>query len=202
MQSKDVLRWLKWLWNFWPFIVNGMICVVVLLMIKRFPGNESLIKNIVVNVPQVSGVVIVLLSVNGNYLALKRQNLFQVYKSILQDCPIFTKGVVIDVPAAMLSVDERRVSVRAGMEPKNIDETVEYLQKQINTLFDEIDIERREREKNLLKVSKKYDHKIENLMSEFQAITSSVESISLGVVDWQIFGALLVLQGVLDGLLL
>jgi type I site-specific restriction endonuclease len=94
-------------------------------------------------------------------------------------------------------VTKARISVKRN--PKTVDEQLNYLQEQIDDTRRDLREEISDLDRKFQERSKAIDEKIGLLLASLKQVESNVAEVSVGGIEFQVFGVLLVIYGAIAG---
>lgn len=174
-----------------------MFCIWCMhyLLLNIFLLDASLINKSVALLSQIVGGILIMLSINSNIDTLKQESLYILFNKYLKTYPLFKQVEIINVTPAKFTSTTKTVQVNLVRHPKNIEEEIEYLQEQINTLRQDC-----EQQHQMLNKSVQYQFRdintqiLENNVS-VQDLQNKIEKVLIGNIKQQLFGLLLIVYG-------
>jgi hypothetical protein len=158
-------------------------------------AHEEVINNGIAFVVQVTGGLLVLISIDSNIGILRGSSLDEEFIQYLRSCPLFKRGAVAKPGTGNIFYTGGRPEVRTRPVPKTVEERLDYLQEQFDTLQKQL-------EKKLKSLNEKIDQKSKEMSASLNALSQSlrkfencVDQISVGGAKFQFFGVLLLIYG-------
>jgi hypothetical protein len=192
-------RLLKWAWRAWPVVVLLVVLLVHLTLLDLCPTLSQAINKTASLVLQISGGLLVLYSIDSNIGVIRGRSLFGELRQYLAEFPLIKKSTVLNVSGAFSStfVTKARISVKRN--PKTVDEQLNYLQEQIDDTRRDLREEISDLDRKFQERSKAIDEKIGLLLASLKQVGSNVAEVSVGGIEFQVFGVLLVIYGAIAG---
>ncbi len=200
---QTILRLIKWLWRAWPVLIPLAIVCVHLLLIYYFGLNARVTNKTISLFSQLGGGLLVLYSINSNIGIMKGKNIFSSLANYVivyfSEFPLFKKSTVIELQATSMSISGGKAKATVVRNPKFIEEKIEYLQEQIN----EVRVELEREAKELTAITDRLSHAIsaqtQETTSALRTIETKIDNVSIGNIEYQLFGVFLIIYGSVSG---
>ena len=184
-----MIRLLKWFWRAWPVIIILVVFNIHLTLISYFGFCET--NKLIALITQLVGGCFILYSIDSNIGIIQNKNLVDIFFEYIKAFPLIKRPVVLG-PFTVGANCSASIEVAVTQNPKTIEDTLKYLQKQITE--NKIDTERR-----IKSLDKTINQKIGSNQNETKSalleIETKMEKVSIGGIKVQIFGILLMVYG-------
>jgi hypothetical protein len=191
----------KWSWRAWPILITIVIALVhwAILNFCYTVEDKTIANKIIALIIQIVGGLIVWLSIISNIKTLKGEKPLDLLISFFEDFPLLKRSRKLEPHSIYTETYfQGDIELREIINPKTAEEKFEYLQEQINKLRK--DLTNAVEKLNIKSKNNESKMKSESL-TESVSIRSLIRDISIGDVDRQFFGFLLLIYSAIAGYL-
>jgi hypothetical protein len=196
---QTVINLLKWLWRAWPFFGVLLLILTRFLLIYYFSFDAGGTDKFLSLVSQIIGGLFILYSIDSNIGIINDKNLFSIFSNYFREFPLIKRSVLLQAQVASAMASSTTAKVTVSRNPISIEEKLEYLQDQINTIKSEIELESKELNAKIDRCSNELNIKIQDTNLALKVIDSKIKKVSIGGISEQIFGVLLMVYGAISG---
>lgn len=188
---------ISWLSKAWPFIAIILFASVHYNILRIVPLDTfKIINKYVSSFAQIIGGLIVLFSINSNLGLFEQNNLFQLFLNWIKSFPLFQKFEPISGHANfVMKAPSISSEGHTGVVCKTVEEKIEEAQRQINELRNIL----YRKESELLTQIRGTEQSLKELIyknqNDINALNGLVRKTTIGGINTQIFGVLLVVYG-------
>jgi hypothetical protein len=186
-----IIKLLKWLWRAWPFFGILLLILTRFLLIYYFSFNASSTDKFLSLASQMIGGFFILHSIDSNIGIINEKKLFSIFSNYLREFPLIKRSVVLQAHSASTATFSSTVNATVSRNPISIEEKLEYLQDQIDTIKRDIELESKELSAKIDRCSNELNIKIQDTRLALGKMDSKIKEGSIGGLNEQIFGVLL-----------
>jgi hypothetical protein len=190
---------MKWLCRAWPFFGIALLILIRFLLISYFSFNASSTDKFLSLVSQILGGLFILYSIDSNIGTINDKNLFSIFSNYLRQFPLINRSVVAKGSLATISMSSPTGKTTVSRNPISVNEKLKYLQEQIDTIKEEIKMESKELNAKIDRCSTELNNKIQDTKVSLEKIDLKIKEVSIGGINEQIFGVLLMVYGAISG---
>jgi hypothetical protein len=194
-----IIKFLKWLWRAWPLLGILLLILTRFLLIYYFSFNASSTDKFLSLVSQIIGGLFILDSIDSNIGIINDKKLFLIFSNYLREFPLIKRSVVLQAHGASIAMASSTAKATVSRNPISIEEKLEYLQDQIDTIKRDIELESKELNAKIDRCSNELNIKIQDTKLALEKIDSKIKEVSIGGISEQIFGVLLMVYGAISG---
>ena len=180
-------------------MVPLLLVSVNLVLWSIYSDDRALINKCFSLFLQLIGGGSILYSIDSNFEAFQKGNMISAFKKYWKECPIFKQHYYLNAEPAIIKTKMGMANSRLVRNPKTVEETLAYLQEQI----DHFDVLIRANEVAIEKKCGELKDMIEKQANELNTVSKRaekrIEDIVLGGVNAQIFGLFLLVHGAIAG---
>ena len=180
----------------WPVLVPVFFAFIHLCSYLAFDLEWSDINSLVSLIFQVIGGMLVLYSIDSNLELMQKESLLSFIKGRFR---LTAKPVVLESKSAHVSLKAPRHEIRIGAPTNTLQGRIDELQRQIDRLKEDLNDAVVNLEKVIKSVDSSSNAKVDNLMEGVSEVKQQLNEITIGGIDAQVFGALLLLHGTVAG---
>jgi len=188
-----------WFLRAWPVIILVLLICAHIALINRYLNSWSLINKTISLITQITGGLIILYSIDSNIGIIKKLNLFEICTNYLKEFPSFRKNVTFETHGSNHVTMSPNAKLSFNRSPKSLEEKIDYLQKQITEVKQEIADQTKSLNERINKESSELKKLIENTKIELGQVKKQIEDVSIGGIKIQFFGVLLIIYGSITG---
>lgn len=201
---QKILGILQWIAQAWFILVPLIFASIHLLISFICTKDLSFFHQLVALVLKLIGGFLVLWSINSKNGTMLDKSLFDLFMDWIYACPLKSNSLVVQFQAepATGSATVSNAEFRNSGNAETIEEKLEYLQKQINYLKKDLNKEVLQVRSQIAMNSKKIDTVVLQTQSSLNSVSKQLQSVSIGGLGRQIFGANLVIYGAIVSFLI
>lgn len=197
--ARYLVRVLDWFLTAWPAWVWLLIFAIHMCLLSYFP--DAIVNDTIALLTQLVGATLVLISIDSALGLMKKQSLLSMPWSWVRSFPRYRQVVNISASGGRISLGGGIADLTARVEiaTKTVDERIEYLEQEMQRLWDTRKRDLMHMEARVDQVERKLALEQSSTREELDSLTSQVERISVGGVKVQALGAALIVHGSVAG---
>ena len=196
---------LKWIFRAWPVLVEGLLIILHLVALSACLDwtfvcfTESEINELISLFAQLVGGIFVVISIDSNLAVFSKSNLTTVFKNYLAEFPLLKRERKLQPVHSDFTIRVGRPRVKTSRSPETVEEKLEYLQSQIESLEEHVNASFSDVYNEFTEIRKIHREASENTQQEIAKIANSLRSAALGGINLQLLGVLFVIHGAISG---
>lgn len=204
------LVWLKilgifqWISQAWFVLVPFLGAAIHLVITYVSTEDLYFFHQIVALVLKLIGGFLILWSINAKNGIMSDKSLLDLFIDWLNACPLRPKSLSIEAQAGSATGHSTVLNAefQSCKNADTVEEKLEYLQRQIDFLKEDLQKETMQVKKQIAMNSQKIDKVVSQTQKSFNSVSQQLHSISVGGLGRQIFGVMLVIYGAIVNFLL
>lgn len=186
---------IKWFLRTWPVLVPGLLCAAHIAVSAICSIDISDTNKIISLVLQIVGGLLILYSIDSNIGVVNNNSLFTLFTSWLKSFPLIKRSYTLHADSVSIKTTVHAAKIRLGGPGRTTEERIEYLQKQIKWLKDDLNEEVKRLKGLVAGVEQRTNNEIANIRTAIGSVDQKITAISVGGIGWQVFGVLLMIHG-------
>jgi len=186
---------IKWLTRSWPVLLTSALAYAHYYVAVNFSINLEALNKTIALILQIIGGLLIIYSIDSNIGIVSNKSLYSFVKEWLVSIPLFTKSVTLQVDSCRSTMTGQPVKIRVGNSTETLEGKVEYLQKQIEWLKEDLNDEVKHLKEIQNNSEKRVNEEISKLNGKVGVIDTKMNKVSLGGVKIQFFGIMLMVHG-------
>lgn len=189
----------KWIGGMWPVQVPIALALIHYALASNTPSDWSSENALIALVLQIIGGILILYSIDSNLGITNDTSLFGMFWGYMKRFPLIKRSYTRNVQSSHHKMTGYPAKIRVGGPQNTIEEKVAYMQQQINWLKEDLDDELKHLKGMVAVVETKSNEQIAELRENVGSVERKVTTLSVGGIQAQIFGVLLMVHGAVAG---
>ncbi|UTW04509.1 hypothetical protein KDX31_05750 [Amphritea atlantica] len=190
-----MVRFIKWFWRGWPFwIVMGLAYFHYFMVSQGYIQPEDVNPRVAL-VSQIMGGLLVLASIDSNIGLFHNKNLWQLFIVWLKDFPMFSKNKVIQASMTIMETKGGAAFISAYGTPETLEEKVELLFKQVDSLRHDLTILGQETKAQINKSHDELREVIQQTQDSIEDVKGKMTALVTDGIKVQYFGVNMLIYG-------
>lgn len=194
-----ILLTLKWLSRSWPILLPVIFMGIHLFIIPQLNFEMTKINKLISLALQIVGGILVLYSIDSNLGVIKKDSISNVVMNWFKAFPLFSKPVNAELGTINNRATMHAVKIRMGGPGRKTKEQLDYLQKQIDWLKEDLQEHFNDVKQRIAESDKKSSNELADLRSDMGLMNNQLRAISVDGLGLQIFGLILMIYGSVVG---
>ena len=194
-----IIKLLKWLWRAWPFLGILLLILTRFLLVYYFSFNAGSTDKFLSLASQIIGGLFILHSIDSNIGIINDKKLFSILSNYFLEFPLIKRSVVLQAHGFSIAIASATAKASASRNPTSIEEKLEYLQDQIDTIKRDMELETKKLDTKIDRKSNELNIKIQDTNLALEKVDSKIKEVSISGISEQIFGVLLMIYGAISG---
>jgi len=179
----------------WPVLLPAAFAGLHYLVGVKVSIDLSHANKAISLVLQLIGGILILYSIDSNLGIMNDASLLSLFLSYIKRFPFINRSVTLKIDPGSMKITGHPVKLRVGGPTKTLDEKIDYLQKQITWLKEDLNDEVKNLKGMVHRVEKRANTSISEIRGSIGSIDRKVKELSAGGIKTQIFGVLLMIHG-------
>lgn len=192
---------INWLFKAWSVLLFLVLVGIHVLLIEYLKFDPTITNKTISLLLQITGGLLVLYSIDSNLGVINGNRLYSLFTGWLKEFPILKRNFVIQIQGASHSHSTGAARLTVKSNPQTIEEKLAYLQTQIDEIKEDIGEQERELNNKITDLETLTVKEFQNSKSELHRLESKIEDVSVGGIQMQLFGVLLMIYGSITGYL-
>jgi len=186
---------IKWFFKMWPVLLPAAFASLHYIVGTNTSTDLSHVNKAISLLLQLVGGILILYSIDSNLGIMNDTSLISLFLSYIKSFPLIDRSVTLKIDPAAMQITGHPAKLRAGGPTNTIDEKIDYLQKQITWLKEDLNDEVKNLKGMVHSVEKRAKTSISEIRGSIGSIDRKVKELSAGGIKTQIFGVLLMIHG-------
>ena len=179
----------------WPVLLPAAFAGLHYLIGMKVSIDLSHANKAISLILQLVGGILILYTIDSNLGIMNETSLFSLFLSYIKSFPLIKRSFTLKIDPATMEITGHPVKLRDGGPTNTIDEKIDYLQKQITWLKEDLNDEVKNIKGMVHSVEKKANILISEIRGSIGSIDRKVKELSASGIKTQIFGVLLMIHG-------
>ena len=179
----------------WPVLLPAVFAGFHYLVGIQVSIDLSHANKVISLVLQLVGGILILCSIDSNLGIMNDTSLLSLFLSYIKSFPFINRSVTLKIDPAVMKMTGHPVKLRFGGPTNTIEEKINYLQKQLTWLKEDLNDEVKNLTGMVHSVDQRANTSISKIRGSIGSIDRKVKELSAGGIKTQIFGVLLMIHG-------
>lgn len=190
---------IKWIGGMWPVLVPCAFAAVHYVLASNAGVDWSAENQLIALVLQIVGGILVLYSIDSNLGIINNTSLLHMFFGYMKRFPLIKRSYTLSADSAKFEFMGYPAKFRVGGPHNTIEEKVEYLQRQIDWLKEDLGEEVKRLNSMFAAAEAQTSEQVAALRKSVGSVERKVTELSAGGIQTQIFGVLLMIYGAVTG---